>query len=166
MSSSQSSWEELKSSGSPIRILVVIYPGSPLFATTNTAATGTGTEETFAVQRELMKQLHIEDEEQHTKHMVSDMWPSRTVMVFDYRHENYDFANAHHCEHLKTIAVHFIAAQKVRVGIAEGPSNKRINEEVAWLHELNGDEKPPFVADHRENQVPEYHNPRSLTQKP
>jgi hypothetical protein len=154
MSSSQSPWEKLISSGFPIRILAVVYPTSPLFAKTNTGA----------VEDKVMQELHIE--KQHTKHIVSEMWPTRTVMVFDYRHDDYDFANGHNCEQLKTIAVHFRAAQNVRVGIAEGASNEKINKEVAELHRLNGDKKPPFVADHTENQVPEYHNPRDMTQKP
>ncbi|OBT57890.1 hypothetical protein VE04_02108 [Pseudogymnoascus sp. 24MN13] len=148
MSSNQSPWKELMCSGFPIRILAVVYPTSPLFPNTQ------------AIEDEVLQELHIK--KQHTKHLVSEMWPSRTTMVFDYRHDDYDFANGHNCEHLRTIVVHFIAAEKVRVGIAEGASNETINNAVAELHRLNGDERPPFIADHRDNQVPEYHTPRDM----
>jgi hypothetical protein len=84
MSSSQSPWEKLICSDFPIRILAVVYPTSPLFANTPD------------IKDEVMRELQIE--KQHTKHLVSEMWPSRTIMIFDYRHNDYDFANGHNCE--------------------------------------------------------------------
>ena len=104
----------------------------------------------------------LEIDKQQSKHIVKELWPIRTVMVFDYRHNLYDFANAHDCEHLKTMAVYFITIGKVRFGLAEGESNNRINAEVANLHRLNGDVRPPFVGDHRESRVPSYNKPRDV----
>lgn len=133
-----------------VRILAVVYPKSPLFANTE------------AVEGKVLEELQIE--KQHTNHVASELWPRRTNMVFDYRHDEYDFDNAHNCEQISTIAVHFIRAHMVQTRVAEGASRVKINMEVAELHRLNGPKKTPFVADHTNNQVPDYPNPRGMAQ--
>lgn len=149
MSSSQTPGELIRS-GCPIRILAVAYPKSPLFANTE------------AVEGKVLEELQIE--KQHTNHVASELWPRLTTMVFDYRHDEYDFENAHNCEQLRTITVLFITAQRVQIRVAEGASRERINKEVAELHRMNGSRKTPFFADRRNNQVPDYPNPRDMAQ--
>jgi len=90
------------------------------------------------------------------RHIATEIWPSRIVMVFDYLNVNYDFENAHIPESVTVFAIHFIAQGKVKVGQA----GDRVNKEVAELHNLNGNMKPPFLADHTKGNAPYYDKPR------
>lgn len=155
MSRSNDFLKTIGASGSPCRILVIVHPKSPHFPTPSTEFGDAGAMSIAVGVSELLR-VDCED----VKHLSTQLWPSRKIMVFDYRHKLYDFQTADQAERLTTLVVHM--AMENKVTLAEGQFNMTINKQVADLHKLNGWVYPPFFEDHRENRVPVYLDPRDL----
>ena len=134
----------------PLRVLVIVYPPSPLFADSDINAIR---------QQSLVRLDAVETD---AKSLFLATWPNRTIMVFDLYNKNYDFAQAHHPEDLPVVAIHFHTNEKVKVGMLPELKNREINDDVARYHLLHGYEELPMVEDHRNGKVPTYMNPRNI----
>ncbi|PVH92349.1 hypothetical protein DM02DRAFT_543849 [Periconia macrospinosa] len=126
----------------PLRILVIIYPQSPLFANS----------EVKAILQQALVQLNAIEADVRTLFLAT--WTYRTVMVFDLCHEHYDFAQAYHPEDLPALAIHFQTNEKVKTGMVPEQKRLEVNNEVARYHNLHGYGTLPMVEDHRNGNVP------------
>jgi hypothetical protein len=133
-----------------LRILVILYPQSPLFASS----------EINTIRQHTVARLDAIEADAKTLFLAT--WPNRTIMVFDLCNENYDFAQAHHPEDLPVLAIHFHTNEKVKIGMLPEPKRCEINNDVARYHLLHGYGALPMVEDHRNGNVPTYMNPRNM----
>ncbi|OAA57843.1 hypothetical protein SPI_06728 [Niveomyces insectorum RCEF 264] len=102
--------------------------------------------------------------------MAVDRWPTRTFVVCDLFHHDYDFDTAHLAiqkNNLPVIVLHrrqsdewpFKQGQDAPGGDVENMVNTSLQE----AHEAHGwREQPPFKIDHKDGVYPVYHAPRSL----
>lgn len=89
---------------------------------------------------------------------------TRLFFAFDISNHDYDAKLGHFPDQkqndLPVVIVHL--STRAAVYRASQGQRKNINEDVARLHDCNGDGSiPPFIEDHTEK-PPEYPNPRSL----
>ncbi|KZF21068.1 hypothetical protein L228DRAFT_284140 [Xylona heveae TC161] len=151
MASNPQDWRELITSRKPVRVLVIVYPGSSLFKESNLSLI-----RDTALQR-------IGADEKDCKTLILSTWTRRTALVLDLCHTTYDFKTAHHPESLTVIIVHIISETKITVNIARAADRDETNKQVAHMHESQGfDAILPMVEEHRNGAVPSYPNPRSL----
>jgi hypothetical protein len=133
-----------------LRILVILYPTSPLFANS----------EINTIRQQAVARLDAIEEDART--LLLSTWTRRTIMVFDLCNKNYDFAQAHQPEDLPVLAVHFHTKEKIKIGMLPELKKNEVNNEVAKYHRLHGYGPLPIVEDHRNGNVPTYMNPRNL----
>ncbi|KAJ5490783.1 hypothetical protein N7539_002350 [Penicillium diatomitis] len=91
-------------------------------------------------------------------------WRSRTYLVFDIAHDEYDTKLGHLPEHnqLHVLVAHF--SKKKAAYPASSWVSQQVNHDVAMLHNANGyDVSPPFVEDHTLGAPPTYRNPRDIS---
>lgn len=133
---------------SPVRILCIVYPPSPLFSQSDITS----------IKQEAVQNLGADGDDANI--ILLQTWRSRTILVFDLCHDNYNFQTAHHAESIDVLAVHFLAAMKIRIGIVTGAPRDRVHEEVADAHRSYGFAPLPFIDEHRNGHVPTHWNPR------
>jgi len=133
-----------------LRILVIVYRQSPLFASSDINA----------IRQQAVARLDASEAD--TRTLVLETWPRRTILVFDMWNEKYDFAQAHHPEDLPVLAIHMHTKEKIKIGMVSEPKRSEINGEVAHRHRLHGYGALPIVEDHRNGNVPTYMNPRDM----
>jgi hypothetical protein len=133
------------------RILVIVYPTSPLFAISSINA----------IFEEAFTKLQARTEDARILYLST--WPSRTLMVFDLNNSNYDFANAHKPQDIPGTAIHMRAATRVDVKEISGDLRSKTNTDIAEFHRLHGySASLPLIDDHRKGNVPSYPNPRDI----
>lgn len=99
-----------------------------------------------------------------TRLVAVQQWRTRVFIVFDIAHTNYNVKLGHLLEHnqLPVVVAHF---SKKRTAYTANPwVSRRVNHDVAMLHNANGfDAAPPYVEDHSSGKPPSYHSPRDIT---
>ncbi|KAF1995217.1 hypothetical protein P154DRAFT_566831 [Amniculicola lignicola CBS 123094] len=143
-------WSAYINAKKPVRILVIIYPISPLFANSEIAA---------ILQQALTS---LQAVEMDAKTISLSTWPNRTLMVFDLCHDEYNFNEAHYPENLPVVTIHFQTENKIRIGVASDQHKTQVNEEVAKCHNNHGYASLPMMDDHRNGHVPTYLFPRNM----
>lgn len=146
-------WKNIIQAQTPVRVLNVVYPSSLLFKQFEESS------DILSVKLEALQILGASENDANT--LALSIWPQRVIVVFDLYHSRYDFQTAHHRESIPVLAIHFQTKEKVRVGVATGPSHEKVNQEVADLHKWHGYEQLPFVEDHRNGNAPTHLHPRS-----
>ncbi|KAF9729845.1 hypothetical protein PMIN01_11778 [Paraphaeosphaeria minitans] len=141
---------DIVSQRKPLRILVVLYPQSPLMSKP----------EIDTILHQSIAQLNAIESDARALFLAT--WPHRTVMVFDLCNENYDFAQAHQPQDLPVLAIHFQTKEKIKIGKASEPNAREVNNEVARYHNLHGHAALPMVEDHRNGNVPTFMSPRNM----
>ncbi|KAJ5725087.1 uncharacterized protein N7483_006444 [Penicillium malachiteum] len=91
-------------------------------------------------------------------------WRTRVFIVFDIAHTEYNVKLGHLPEHnqLPVVVTHF--SKKKTAYTANPWVSRRVNHDVAMLHNANGfDAVPPFVEDHSSGVPPSYNRPRDIS---
>ncbi|KAF1921984.1 hypothetical protein BDU57DRAFT_511095 [Ampelomyces quisqualis] len=132
------------------RILVILYPQSPLFANSDINT----------IRQQTVARLNAIEADARTLFLAT--WPHRTIAVFDLCNKNYNFAQAHQPEDIPVAAIHFQTNDKIKIGMLPGLKACEINNDVARYHQLHGYAVLPMVEDHRNGNVPTYMNLRNM----
>ncbi|PTU21864.1 hypothetical protein P175DRAFT_0434555 [Aspergillus ochraceoroseus IBT 24754] len=93
------------------------------------------------------------------RHIVVDVYPRHTYIVFDINNHRYDFNVAH--LQTFTIPVHILRLSKRSndwTFFRREMEDRRVAKDIAELHRCNGQSQPPFFADHISGSV--YLSPR------
>lgn len=138
-------WEAIIEARTPVRVLCIVYPASPLFEQSAISS----------ITLEALQRLGAQESD--AKILILSTWPNRTLVVFDLWHSQYDFQTAHQCELISVIAIHFQTQTRIKVGMAIGDE---VNPSVADLHKWHGYNPLPIVEDHRNGNAPTHENPR------
>lgn len=99
-----------------------------------------------------------------TRLVAVQQWRTRVFIVFDLAHTDYNVKLGHLPEHnrLPVVVAHF--SKKKTAYPANTWVSRRVNHDVAMLHNANGfDAIPPYVEDHSSGKPPAYHSPRDIT---
>ncbi|KAJ5114330.1 hypothetical protein NUU61_000089 [Penicillium alfredii] len=147
----------------PLRVLVIVSQRSPLLAK---ARDSPGDLLPVAVQ--LLKSNNVystrEESLPQTKLLAMQIFRTRIFFVFDIANASYNARLGHLPEHnqIPVAVVHF---SKKRSAYAANPwVSRRVNRDIALLHNANGfGAVPPFVEDHTLGKPPQYLNPRDLS---
>lgn len=134
----------------PLRVLVVLYPQSPLMSKSDINT----------ILHQSIAQLNAVESD--AKALFLAIWPRRTVMVFDLCNKSYDFAQAHQPQDLPVLAIHFQTKEKIKTRETSEQNAREVNDEVARYHNLHGYAALPMVEDHRNGNVPTFMSPRNM----
>jgi len=141
----------------------MVSHNSPLFA-----KSWSSTEELIPFTLDTLKKRQLICQQENTevpwKLLVKKNWGIRVYVVLDIYNKDYDPSTGHLPEHnnLPVLVVHF-TRKGVHTRVAETGLRRRVNEETAEAHNLNGwDAIPPYVVDHTTT-VPVYMNPRDIS---
>ncbi|KAJ5088510.1 hypothetical protein N7456_012126 [Penicillium angulare] len=99
-----------------------------------------------------------------TRLVAVQQWRTRVFIVFDIAHTDYNVKLGHLPEHnqLPVVVAHF--SKKKTAYPANTWVSRRVNHDVAMLHNANGfDALPPYVEDHSSGKPPAYHSPRDIS---
>lgn len=136
----------------PMRVFIVVYPACPdLFEDPDQS-----------VAKVL---VHLGAASEDSKVLVIQRWPTRTLIVFDLCHIEYDFKKAHCTENIPVVSVHVQTDEKFTTTKADKGVKEFINSKVAGCHESHGySAKLPLEEDHRNGNVPNFPDPRTMVQ--
>lgn len=136
----------------PVRILVIAYSTSQILFEHHHSCVNTIIN-------------HLNADPNNSKLLVIQRWPSRTLIVFDLYHTDYDNRSAHNIEDIPVVTVQVRTDTRFQVKQADEMVTQEINSQVAECHNLHGfGVTLPLVEDHRNGNVPDYPNPRRLVE--
>jgi hypothetical protein len=99
--------------------------------------------------------------------LVKERWSSRTYIVFDIFHDQYDPSTAHvPGQNDLPVTLIFLSKkgkeESASVGIAPRQIEDKVNNDVRDIHDATRlGSRPPFSVDHMNGNVPCYPNPRT-----
>ncbi|CAK7230658.1 hypothetical protein SBRCBS47491_007659 [Sporothrix bragantina] len=102
--------------------------------------------------------------------MAVDRWSSRTFVVCDLFHDDYDFDTAHLADGRNNLPVTVLRRRQSDerpfsqdADAPGGPLENMVNTSLREAHESHGWRlRPPFKIDHKDGVYPVYHAPRAL----
>ncbi|KAJ5642424.1 hypothetical protein N7490_006424 [Penicillium lividum] len=146
----------------PLRVLVIVSQRSSLITKAREAP-----HDVIRPANHLLKKNGFSRDPEipaETRLVAVQQWRTRVFIVFDIAHTNYNMKLGHLPEHnqLPVVVAHF---SKKRTAYMANPwVSRRVNHDVAMLHNANGfDAVPPYLEDHSSGKPPAYHNPRDIT---
>lgn len=145
----------------PLRVLVIVSQRSSLYSTARDSP-----EELIPLATRLLKRnaLRGPSDPSETRLLAVQKWRSRTFLVFDIANSDYDVVLGHLPEHnqLPVVVTHF--SKKKSAYVANPWVSRRVNHDIAMLHNANGfDAVPPFMEDHSLGKPPAYYSPRDIS---
>ncbi|KAL4894561.1 hypothetical protein BDV59DRAFT_12852 [Aspergillus ambiguus] len=143
----------------PLRVLVIISDKNAYWE-----QSWSSSEEILPAAYQVLednKLIHYPHSHQpQTKLLAKQRWQTRVFLVFDIANTSYDPAVAHLPEHNKLSVVIVRLSQKVHAYPANPPTQDKVNNDIARVHNDNGiNSFPPFVTDYTSG-PPLYDNPR------
>lgn len=148
----------------PLRVLVIVSQRSALWSKARESA-----EDLVPAAIQLVKdnQLYSSTHEilvPAARFVAMQKWRTRIFFVFDICHFSYDPQLGHLPEHNRLPVVVARFSKKQNAYVANAWISRRVNRDVALLHNANGfGAVPPFVEDHTLGKVPEYLHPRDVS---
>ncbi|KAJ5764833.1 hypothetical protein N7520_004392 [Penicillium odoratum] len=146
----------------PLRVLVIVSQRSSLITKAREAP-----HDVLRPAKHLLKKNGLSRDPEipaETRLVAVQQWRTRVFIVFDIAHTNYNMKLGHLPEHnqLPVVVAHF---SKKRAAYMANPwVSRRVNHDVAMLHNANGfDAVPPYLEDHSSGKPPAYQNPRDIT---
>lgn len=147
----------------PLRVLVIVSQRSSLITKARESP-----QDVIPLATHLLKKNGISRGDSalplETRLVAVQQWRTRVFIVFDIAHTAYNVKLGHLPEHnqLPVVVTHF---SKKKTAYAANPGvSRRVNHDVAMLHNANGfDAVPPFVEDHSSGSPPAYHSPRDIS---
>ncbi|KAJ5676536.1 uncharacterized protein N7477_002169 [Penicillium maclennaniae] len=145
----------------PLRVLAIVSQRSSLFATARDSP-----EELIPLATRLLRRnsfLRMSDPKD-TRLLAVQKWRTRIFLVFDIANTDYDARQGHLPEHnqLPVVVTHF--SKKKSAYAANQWVARRVNHDIAMLHNANGfNSVPPFIEDHSLGKPPAYHSPRDIS---
>lgn len=146
----------------PLRVLVIVSQRSSLFTKAQDSP-----KDLIPLASRLLSKNNISrtfDLSLDTRLLAVQKWRTRVFLVFDIGHTGYDALLGHLPEHnqLPVVVAHF--RKKKTAYVASSWITRRVNHDIAMLHNANGYAGvPPFVEDHSLGKPPAYHNPRDIS---
>ena len=145
----------------PLRVLVIVSQRSALMSRARESP-----QDLLPSAIRLLKKNKITKDSEtqvETRMVAVQKWKTRVFLVFVIAHVEYDATLGHLPEHnrLPVVVAYF---SKKRTAYAANPwVTRRVNHDVAMLHNANGfNSLPPFVEDHTQGK-PQYQNPRDIS---
>lgn len=133
------------------RILVIVYPTSPLFKQSSIGD----------ILPVVLSKLQAEAQNVRTLYLAT--WPNRTILVFDLNNKTYDFDTAHKPQDISVTAVHIRTATRIDIKEVSDDLRSKTNSEIAEHHRQHGfTVSLPLIDNHRNGNVPSYPNPRDM----
>ena len=147
----------------PLRVLVIVSQRSTLIARAREAP-----HEIIPLAMHLLKKNNIPRPDPtpsvEPRLLAVQQWKTRTFIVFDIGHADYDATLGHLPERNQLPVVVAYFSKKKSAYTANPWISRRVNHDVAMLHNANGfDAVPPFLEDHTQGKPPAYRNPRDIT---
>ncbi|KAJ5578736.1 uncharacterized protein N7459_007700 [Penicillium hispanicum] len=147
----------------PLRVLVIVSQRSKLIAKARDSP-----QDILPLAVQLLKKNNIPRPEPtisiEPRLLAVQQWRTRAFIVFDIDHADYDATLGHLPERnqLPVVVAYF---SKNKAAYKANPwLSRRVNHDVAMLHNANGfDAVPPFLEDHTQGKPPVYENPRDIT---
>ncbi|KAJ8115450.1 hypothetical protein OPT61_g2900 [Boeremia exigua] len=133
------------------RVLVLVYPRSPLFTDSDPEA----------IRQHILKTLGAKESDVTALYLAT--WPNITHMVLDICNYSYDFTNAHQVQDIPVTVVYVRGRESPEVTEASADLKNHTNNQIARQHNLRGyDALLPMIDDHRNGKAPVHLNPRDI----
>lgn len=147
---------------SPLRVLVIVSQRSSLIKSARDSP-----HDLIPLAIRLLKKGGVcrdTDSPGECRFLALQNWRTRLFLVFDIAHNEYNSQLGHLPEYnqLPVVVAHF--SKKKTAYAANQWVSRRVNHDIAMLHNANGyDASPPFVEDHASGNPPSYRNPRDIS---